>query len=180
MSTRGAYGFRLENKDYIAYNHSDSYPSGLGEDILKQVKKLARNKSLKDKVRALKLVSEDSKPNEEDIDKLRQYSNTDVGGQSLTDWYCLLRNIQGNLGAHLEAGYIVNSCGFLGDSLFCEWAYIVNLDTGKLEIYKGFNKNPEARGRYAAIKKDSEYCGVRLVKTFALDSLPDSLDSIKG
>jgi hypothetical protein len=38
---------------------------------------------------------------------------------------------------------------FLIDSLFCEWAYIINLDSGKLEIYHGFNHDPDAPGRYA-------------------------------
>jgi len=34
MSTRGLYGF-IENGEYVAtYNHSDSYPSGLGSEFL--------------------------------------------------------------------------------------------------------------------------------------------------
>ena len=35
MSTRGVYGFRKNNTDKITYNHYDSYPSGLGNVILK-------------------------------------------------------------------------------------------------------------------------------------------------
>jgi hypothetical protein len=33
MSTRGAYGFRMGGKQWIAYNHWDSYYSGLGQDV---------------------------------------------------------------------------------------------------------------------------------------------------
>ena len=34
MSTRGLYGY-IENDEYSAnYNHSDSYPSGLGTEFL--------------------------------------------------------------------------------------------------------------------------------------------------
>lgn len=33
MSTRGAYGFRMGGKQWIAYNHYDSYYSGLGQDV---------------------------------------------------------------------------------------------------------------------------------------------------
>lgn len=31
---------------------------------------------------------------------------------------------------------------FINDSLFCEFAYLVNLDDQTLEVYKGFNKTP--------------------------------------
>ena len=63
---------------------------------------------------------------------------------------------------------------FLYDSLFCEWAYIINLDTKKLEIYKGFNKNPNAKGRYAnhyAYDDDKRYCGIALVKEIPLNKI---------
>ena len=33
MGTRGICGFRFDDKDYLAYNHFDSYPSGLGVEI---------------------------------------------------------------------------------------------------------------------------------------------------
>ena len=42
---------------------------------------------------------------------------------------------------------------FLYDSLFCEYAYIINLDTGNLEFYKGFNTNPKGKGRYVKLGK---------------------------
>jgi hypothetical protein len=63
---------------------------------------------------------------------------------------------------------------FLYNSLFCEWAYIINLDTKKLEIYEGFNKNPNAKGRYAnhyAYNDDHRYCGVALVKAIPLNKI---------
>ena len=38
MGTRGIYGFRLNNTDKLTYNHYDSYPSSLGEDIYQFIK----------------------------------------------------------------------------------------------------------------------------------------------
>ena len=38
MSTRGIYGFRINETDKIAYNHADSYPEVLGSKILNQLK----------------------------------------------------------------------------------------------------------------------------------------------
>ena len=62
---------------------------------------------------------------------------------------------------------------FLHDSLFCEFAYIVNLDKEVLEFYIGFNKNPQADGRYASFysEPDSVYCGVKLSKEIPLSEL---------
>lgn len=60
---------------------------------------------------------------------------------------------------------------FLFDSLFCEYAYIINLDEGVLEFYIGFNKNPEADGRYAHKIGERGYCGVRLAKTMKLEDI---------
>lgn len=34
MSTRGAYGFRIDGQDKITYNHFDSYPDSLGVNLL--------------------------------------------------------------------------------------------------------------------------------------------------
>ena len=64
--------------------------------------------------------------------------------------------------------------GFLENSLFCEYAYIINLDDNVLEFYVGFNEDPNANGRYASLnKKDgldefANYYGVVLKKTFPL------------
>lgn len=67
---------------------------------------------------------------------------------------------------------------FLYDSLFCEWAYIVNLDTKELEIYKGFNKLPDGEGRYAQMKHRTGYYGVTLFKTIPLKDLFKGMWSI--
>lgn len=71
-----------------------------------------------------------------------------MSGMRYEDWYCLLRNTQGDL-RHYHKGieHMIDSQEFLADSLFCEWAYIMNLDDQQFEVYRGFNKNPNARGR---------------------------------
>ncbi len=187
MSTRGACGFRVNNKDYVSYNHSDSYPSYLGEELLAQTKELLKKYSLnelKEKVKSIKLVKDSGKPTKTEIAKLKQFTNLSVGGQNNKDWYCLLREMQGQLVLNLESGYMLDSSDFLLDSVFCEWAYILNLDNETFEIFKGF-VNEKGDGRYDSIKTKSapgfiDSYGVRLVVAYPFDKIPElqSVDSL--
>lgn len=64
---------------------------------------------------------------------------------------------------------LYDSYAFGGDSLFCEYAYVIDLDNEVLERYKGFNKRPVSkRHRFAgcvpAHNGTSEYTPVRLVR----------------
>ncbi len=152
MGTRGALGFRLDGQDKIAYNHYDSYPEGLGDAVITFVNYTDRS-TLEARVRALRAVTEDSTPTPEDIARLVKFHDSDVSTGSATEWYSLLRDTQGNPENTLEAGVYVDSSDFLKDSLFCEWAYIVNLDTQMTEVYCGFQTKSHKLGRYAKSNK---------------------------
>ena len=192
MGTRGAYGFRINGQDKVTYNHWDSYPSCLGVSVADFVK---RNKSkLKELAEGLVMVKENSKPKAKDIQYVKEFQDKtgiklidlNVSNQSVEDWYCLVRGAQGNFEA-MEKGfkYLTDSADFLIDSLFCEWAYIINLDTGKLEIYKGFNDSPKDNsGRYAKLfnaeqhKRTKEYGGKCYYGVVLVKEIP--FKNIKG
>ena len=175
MGTRGATGFILDGEEKITYNHFDSYPEELGVAVLGFIDDADMDK-LREKVKAIRLVEEDSNPTEADINICRDAGlvDTNVSQQSITDWYCLLRGAQGDLAAYCETGLMIDSKDFLKDSLFCEWAYLINFDTNMLEVYKGFNKDPNAKGRYASQSdgsKNQGYCGVALLWEISLDEV---------
>jgi hypothetical protein len=69
-------------------------------------------------------------------------------------WYDLLRSDQGDLEAYAEIGLMIDSASFIKDSLFCEWAYIINLDRGVLEVYRGFQTKKPKKNRYALSKEE--------------------------
>jgi hypothetical protein len=136
MSTRGAYGFHKDGETKVTYNHSDSYPSGLGSKVIKFVRATPVEK-LKEIYDQIVLVNSDSTPTEEQIKKAEKYFNDQVGQNVKTDWYSLLRKSQGDLFAYKEGlTFMIDGVSFLQDSLFCEWAYIINLDDEVLEVYK--------------------------------------------
>jgi len=175
MSTRGTIGFRIQKKDKVTYNHSDSYPSWLGINILSFIKDTPEPE-LKDIASRIELVDEDSTPSPEQIEAYSKYSDETVGTRTKTDWYCLLRDTQGDL-SHYRNGvrHMIDYHTFLKDSLFCEWAYIINLDTRELEIYRGYNKQKNVKngGRYAkyTVDEDKSYYGVTLLATLSLSDI---------
>jgi hypothetical protein len=70
---------------------------------------------------------------------------------------------------------VIDNSDFAADSLFCEWAYVIDFDKNTFEVYKGFNKeplDPSERFFHLTDKKDGEYYPVQHLKTYPLDELP--------
>ena len=179
MGTRGAIGFIMNEEEKITYNHWDSYPEALGNGILNFLN-TTNIEDLGEKVKNIQMINEDSKPSPHQIQRCinNLTINLEVGDQSQEDWYCLLREAQGDLNKYCQVGMMIDNKEFLEESLFCEWAYIVNLDTKKLEVYKGFNKNKGGKGRYANLQSEpySKYYGVVLLFELDLYDLPDKFE----
>ena len=183
MGTRGSYGFRVDGEDRLAYNHFDSYPEGLGQDIYDSLRCLLDKYSLdelKDKVRKIELVKENSSPSPEQIKRLEGYADSQVSSGKIDEWYVLLRDMQGDIKAHVEEGIMISGGDFIYDSLYCEWAYIVNLDEEVFEVYRGFQRMPN-HGRYQldGTNHKNGYYPCSLIATFPLDNLPtDTIQQI--
>jgi len=172
MGTRGACGFYSQGTEKVTYNHYDSYPVGLGYQILQYLD--SRDRDM-DKIRndfdMIQLVKETSRPSKKQVEICRNAGVSDltVSEGKVTDWYCLLREAQGDLTQNVKAGLMIDSKEFLYDSLFCEWAYIINIDDSLLEVYKGGQKSA-GEGRYSkrhylhdSWPYDDRFYGVTLV-----------------
>ena len=166
MGTRNLTAVFMDGEYRVAqYGQWDGYPSGQGLTILDFLKNTTKL-SFKERLKGVRfLTQEDFK----DID--RKY------GQ---DWVKIYPHLSRDVGGKIlqaimnGASALKNSIDFAGDSLFCEYAYVIDLDKNTFEVYEGFNKEPltESERFYDAKKDDSDYSPVKLIHTFDLDRLP--------
>ena len=169
MSTRGGYGFYRDSVDKITYNHFDSYPSYLGENF----KKFIQNNSIEELnilFDSIVLLNEDDKVDEEIKTICIKNELYDDSVRSGIDYYSLLRNLQGNFEKLKDVPYMIDYKEFLGHSLFCEWAYVFNLDTNKLEVYKGSQKELN-ENRFKDFVSGNRYYNVKLIKEIPYEEL---------
>ena len=145
MSTRGYMGIQKKGEKKGQYNHFDSYLSGLGKSIIDSINKIPKQHRiavLNQVYNNIVLVDGNTKPTQEQIDYCMSCGLVDlnVASQDLNDWYCLARKTQGNLDFYIDGGiYMVNGNSFLDDDIFCEYGYVINLDSNTLDIYRWGN-----------------------------------------
>jgi hypothetical protein len=179
MSTRGLLGFVADGLETCTYNHGDSYPSGLGVEVLRFARRCEGTNfhRFKSAAASLTQVSEDGrKPTRDEVVKLAGHADTKVStGDAHAEWYVLLRDTQGDPEAILSCGYAIHDPDWPRDSLFCEWGYVLDFDSQTLEVYKGFNQAPPTAGRWTGVTEASfhQYYAINMIASYTFDNLPD-------
>lgn len=189
MGTRNLTIVKYNNEIKVAqYGQWDGYPSGNGLVVLKFLetsnmdvfrKRLDSLKWIDDETHKRLWVEAGAKPEDEfvtmDISdkfkKLNPQLSRDLGA-GILDY--ILKS-EGEL-------LIQDSISFAQDGLFCEWAYLVDLDENKLEVYQGFNKEPldkSERFYCDGYVSDSGYTPIKLLKVYDLENLPTKKDFLK-
>lgn len=142
MGTRGYVVFLYKGKYYAIYNHFDSYDlyKNLKKEIIDAIKNGTFD-SWKSKVENIVCVDTNLPPTDEQVEKLKPYTDLKVSSKNKHDWYCLLRETQGSFVKVLDAGYIENHLEnkqfeSIFD-MFNEYTCVLDLDLMKFISYVG-------------------------------------------
>lgn len=178
MGTRHLICVQHEGKYKVAqYGQWDGYPSGQGLTVLNFLREQF------DREKFLARLAYTFEPSAEQI---KEYNDRlQASGKTIND---LFPSLSRDTGAKIldliqnstEPLPLRLSVEFAADSLFCEWAYVVDLDKNTLEAFQGFSKTPLAEGeRFYGMKNDDphanrEYHPVKLAASWPLDALPDN------
>ena len=88
-----------------------------------------------------------------------------------------------NLILNSEKGMILqNTIEFIKDSVWCEWAWVIDLDSDTFEAFRGFNNRHLGKNqRFYEFdtEKDAKYKPCRLIAKWSLDNLPTE-EKFKG
>lgn len=181
MGTRGFVGFVVDGVEKIFVHGSDSNPSEAGVNVLEWMTRnqddivLPVRGGLPDRVRALRLIDDWRDPSPADLAPVRRALMdagwTEVGKYPADE---LLVYASWDLDTLLGGGLLLNGADAPMDSLYAEWGYLIDLDAGRFEVYRGFQPAPHTAGRFAhrsPVRDD--YYPVALVASWPLTDLPD-------
>jgi hypothetical protein len=164
----------INNEFKIAqYGHCDGYLEGAGLDIINFIKLNFSNNS--------KLEEFKTK-----VSKLEFYSDIELEilkakNSNYPVFYCENSNEILNLVLNNNITKVESYSDFASNSLFCEYGYVLNLDSLELEIYLGFNKNPVPKGeRFCNFKKsDGDYYPIRFFDKISFDIIINGSETPK-
>jgi len=154
MNVCGALGFVIDGQEKVTPIYGDARPATCGAQLVDTLQRLLLNRPL---------------------EQLRTQTQTLTVVERLTDQSS--RCARGRLDVLLERGCIEDAAELPLDSLFCEWAYLIDLDRHRFEIYRGFQRRPHRRGRWSTqspriAHSGGRYWPVRLVRRWPLRALP--------
>lgn len=187
MGTRNLTAVYIDGEYKIAqYGQWDGYPEGQGKTALnfaRTIKESEDRAAFAEKVRKCRFITE------AEIEE----RNAKIRSGKIKNWTMVWPELSRDTCADIlkmvaqsDDGMVLqNDLDFAADSLFCEWAWVLDLDAGTFEGYEGFNQaNPlteEDRFFFLNDKaekdhRDQQYHPVKLAAKWSLDNLPTDED----
>ena len=174
------------------YGQWDGYLSGQGQTIVDFISKLTKSglQKLRQHVRECTWI------NPKEVERRLKSAGARDGWMTLDQskkWTKQYPELSRDTGAGILALILKDGPKQLQDerefaeSLFCEWAYVVDLDNEVLEVYEGFQKTKHAKGRFASMSRGkdpdgstSEYFPVKLVKKLPFRNIAKAFETFRA
>ena len=187
MGTRNLTCVYLDGEYKVAqYGQWDGYPEGQGMTCLKFVRDEMDEKKFKEHVRIRRFASNSYlRDLGETYGAVNGWMSLDDSKRLRDNWPQFSRDTAAEILLMIQNDHVSlllkNDITFAADSLFCEWAYVIDLDKRTFEVYEGFNQEPlteDDRFFFLEEKSNKEHRGedkyhpVKLVKLWSLDELP--------
>lgn len=182
------------------YCQWDGYPESKGIGVLQFLRELVAEDGLAEFADKVAAVAEPTKDEVKEIygkycdsngfatfEQSRQLEDDypelhrNTGGRAILEM--IRRNDPGSI-------RVENKLDFAADSLFCEWLWLVDLDSGTFEGYRGFNTEPlQPDDRFYAMPKversstylnGKTYYPVKMVASWPLSALPTDEEFMKA
>lgn len=171
MGHRNIVGTLKNGVLHGSYAQWGGYPTGTPREFQTKLREFLNEKDytlsevwelLRTKVDEMTYVDEGESPTPDQAEKYAHLTDGRVstGG----DWYATLRNLQGNIVGMLMEGIATDQPNFLKDSLFCEYGMILDFDSDKVVLLRGFNKDRDQQWHHcrSATPQDHDYVGCAL------------------
>ncbi len=179
MGTRNLTIVRDENLLFGQYGQWDGYPSGNGLEVLKFLHRQMLEGQFRQAFKRVVVASPE---------RLAELERADVTKDTHPQFFRelgagvldFIADTEGPIEVH-------NQIDFAADSLFCEWAYMVDLVERKLRCFEGFNQTPLAEGDFfyflmeksAKSHRTNSYYPIKEIASFSFDALPDEETFLK-
>lgn len=170
------------NQEYkvAQYGQWDGYPSSAGAIIVNFLREVINKGDLD---RFTSRISQCSFLKENQLQEiLRNDPELDKNPQFSRDTGCGVLELI----LHSPGGILLSShVEFAADSLMCEYAYVIDLDKQRLEVYRGFNTEPIESGerfftlsylserKHKDLPSENKYYPIRLACWYDFNNLPD-------
>ena len=185
MGTRNLTAVYRDGVHKVAqYGQWDGYPEGLGvtllgmltgdfiESLSSSLSKVRFIDDVKDKDfiesynnNAPEWSNDPDNRTTEQKEWFRKFASRDLSSKLLTN---IIESTE-------EEILLFDKIEFAKDGLFCEWAYVIDLDSREFEVYKGFNRTTHSGERFSTgMVDDQGYAPVKLVKKYSFDDLPSA------
>lgn len=175
---------------FAQYGQFDGYPESLGATLLHFISKTSNVEALKSVLPKMRLWNENDQKQEleflQSIDCENSWMDKGQKLQYQKRYPLRFLEVYGKLKEgkllelllkfnRLEEIVTTDSYEFAKDSLYCDWAYIIDFDKNAFEVYKGFNTSgiTEQDRFFPLYEQGNDYYPVKIIQSFLLDGLPD-------